>query len=161
MAIRNSLIAAVIIFIILGAIAAFLLGRSISGGIDKIVTDFKDISDATMKGQLDRRANTEVGIDFEAIPRGFNQVLDAVIGPLNVAAEYVDRISKGDIPPHITDEYHGDFNEIKINMNQCIDSINAMVADAICFQRQLLKENLMSVPMLQGTTVIIVQLLMV
>ncbi len=30
-------------------------------------------------------------------------MLDAVIGPLNVTAGYVDRISKGDIPPKITD----------------------------------------------------------
>jgi Methyl-accepting chemotaxis protein len=130
MAIKNSLIVAVLIFIILGALAAFFLSRSISGGIGRIVTDFEDMANATTMGQLDRRANTDVGIDFEAIPRGFNQVLDAVIMPLNVAAEYVDRISKGDIPPHITDEYHGDFNEIKNNMNQCIDSITALVSDA-------------------------------
>ncbi|MBP1908226.1 Cache 3/Cache 2 fusion domain-containing protein [Methanolobus bombayensis] len=130
MAIRNGLITAVIIFLILGIMASFLLGRSISGGIKKIITDFEDMANATMQGQLDRRANTNVGIDFEAIPRGFNQVLDAVIMPLNVAAEYVDRISKGDIPPHITDEYHGDFNEIKNNLNQCIESIAALVSDA-------------------------------
>ncbi|MDK2832400.1 MAG: methyl-accepting chemotaxis protein [Methanolobus sp.] len=130
MAIKNSLIVAVLIFIILGALAAFLLSSSISGCIRKIVTDFEDMANATMMGQLDRRASTDVGVDFVSIPKGLNQVLDAVISPLNVAAEYVDRISKGDIPPHITDEYHGDFNEIKINMNQCIDSINALVCDA-------------------------------
>jgi methyl-accepting chemotaxis protein len=33
-----------------------------------------------------------------------------VITPLNVSAKYVDQISKGDIPPQITDTYHGDFN---------------------------------------------------
>ncbi|MEZ5335862.1 MAG: hypothetical protein R2741_11820 [Methanolobus sp.] len=44
-----------------------------------------------------------------------NSCLDAFIGPLNVAAEYIDRISKGDIPPAITDSYNGDFNEIKNN----------------------------------------------
>ena len=59
-----------------------------------------------------------------------NETLDAVIGPLNVAAEYVDRISKGDIPPKITDSYNGDFNEIKNNLNTCIDAVNALVADA-------------------------------
>ena len=53
-----------------------------------------------------------------------------MIGPLNVAAEYVDRISKGDIPPKITDSYNGDFNEIKNNLNTCIDAVNALVADA-------------------------------
>ena len=58
-----------------------------------------------------------------------NDTLDAVIGPLNVSAEYVDRISKGDIPPKITDNYNGDFNEIKNNLNACIDAINALVAE--------------------------------
>jgi methyl-accepting chemotaxis protein len=42
----------------------------------------------------------------------------------------VDRISKGDIPPKITDTYVGDFNEIKNNLNVCIDSIHALVTDA-------------------------------
>jgi methyl-accepting chemotaxis protein len=48
---------------------------------------------------------------------GVNSTLDAVIGPLNVAAEYVDRISKGDMPKMITDNYNGDFNDIKNNLN--------------------------------------------
>ena len=60
--------------------------------------------------------------DFRKIVQGVNDTLDAVIGPLNVAAEYVDRISKGDIPAKITDNYNGDFNEIKNNLNQCIDA---------------------------------------
>ena len=67
---------------------------------------------------------------FRKIVDGVNETLDAVIGPLNVAAEYVDRISKGDIPPKITDTYNGDFNEIKNNLNTCIDAVNALVADA-------------------------------
>ena len=129
-AIRNSMIGAVLVFVLLGCIIAFFISRSISGGIQKIVDDFDDISNATLQGKLDKRANTDVPIDLEAIPRGFNQVLDAVIHPLNVAADYVDRISRGDIPPVITDEYHGDFNAIKNNLNQCIGSINALVSDA-------------------------------
>ena len=40
-----------------------------------------------------------------------------MIGPLNVAAKYVDDISKGDIPAKITDTYNGDFNVIKNNLN--------------------------------------------
>ena len=40
-----------------------------------------------------------------------------------MTAEYVDRISKGDIPPKITDTYNGDFNEIKNNLNACIDTM--------------------------------------
>ena len=36
--------------------------------------------------------------DFRKIVEGVNETLDAVIGPLNVAAEYVDRISQGRHP---------------------------------------------------------------
>src|ERR1035441_664453 len=38
--------------------------------------------------------------------------------------------SKGDIPPKITDAYQGDFNEVKNNLNVCIDSVKALVAEA-------------------------------
>ena len=41
----------------------------------------------------------------------------------------MDQISKGDIPPKITDSYNGDFNEIKNNLNACIDAVNALVAE--------------------------------
>ncbi len=49
---------------------------------------------------------------------------------MNVAGEYVDRISKGDIPSKITDSYNGDFNEIKNNLNQCIEAITGLIAEA-------------------------------
>ena len=89
------------------------------------------LSKAAVEGKLATRADAaKHGGDFRKIVEGVNQTLDAVIGPLNVAAEYVDRISKGDIPPKITDKYNGDFNEIKNNLNTCIDAVNALVADA-------------------------------
>ena len=81
-----------------------------------------------MEGRLDTRADaSRHGGDFAKIVNGVNQTLDAVIGPLNVAAEYVERISKGDIPAKITDNYNGDFNEIKNNLNTCIDAVNDLV----------------------------------
>ena len=46
-----------------------------------------------------------------------------------MTAEYVDRISKGDIPPKITDTYNGDFNEIKNNLNACIDTMSGLLAE--------------------------------
>ena len=67
--------------------------------------------------------------DYGKIVKGVNDTLDAVIGPLNVAAEYVDRISKGKIPAKISDNYNGDFNEIKNNLNLCIDNLNMLISE--------------------------------
>ncbi|AFV25182.1 methyl-accepting chemotaxis sensory transducer with Pas/Pac sensor [Methanolobus psychrophilus R15] len=127
---QSSLLVITLIDTIIGIVASLFISRMISKSITYIVDNFNQVANDTLEGKLDRRANSDVRVDFEAIPRGFNQVLDAVIAPLNVAAEYVDRISKGEIPHKITDEYKGDFNEIKNNLNQCIDAVNALVADA-------------------------------
>jgi methyl-accepting chemotaxis protein len=96
-----------------------------------LVTDTDTLVRSAVAGKLATRADaTRHQGDFRKIVIEFNDTLDAVIGPLNVAAEYVDRISKGDMPPKITDQYNGDFNEIKINLNNCIDNINALIVDA-------------------------------
>jgi methyl-accepting chemotaxis protein len=64
------------------------------------------------------------------VVQGVNDTLDAVVGPLTVAARYVDEISKGAIPQKITAEYRGDFNTIKQNLNTCIAAVNLLVGDA-------------------------------
>ncbi len=97
----------------------------------KLVFTMMEQSDATLNGRLDVRADLK-GLEGEwlNIFGNFNKSLDAVIGPLNLSAEYIDRISKGDIPPKIEEDMKGDFNEIKNNLNMCIDSINKLITDA-------------------------------
>jgi len=96
----------------------------------QLIRDVELLSDSAASGQLDIRADTSsYHGDFLKIAQGFNKTLDAVINPLNLSAEYIDRISKGDLPPKITDEYHGDFNELKNNLNQCIDAIQLLTDD--------------------------------
>jgi methyl-accepting chemotaxis protein len=99
--------------------------------IKTLVSDATTLSKAAVEGRLQTRADASRHQgDFRNIVQGVNETLDAVIGPLNVAANYVDRISKGDIPEKITDNYNGDFNLIKNNLNVCIDAVSALVADA-------------------------------
>jgi methyl-accepting chemotaxis protein len=102
--------------------------------IDALTSRGRDVGNlinAAIEGKLATRADTSMyhGVHKAAI-EGVNKLLDTLIGPLNVAAEYVDRISKGDLPSKITDSYKGDFNEIKNNLNNCIDNISALVVDA-------------------------------
>jgi PAS domain S-box-containing protein len=99
--------------------------------INKMITDANILTVAAVEGRLATRADAGQHFgDFRKIIEGVNQTLDAVISPLNVAANYVDRISNGDIPPKITDTYNGDFNTLKNNLNQAIDAINRLITDA-------------------------------
>ena len=83
---------------------------------------------AITEGKLDTRANAELySGTWKELILGINSLIDAFVGPINMTAEYVERISKGNIPPKITDTYLGDFNEIKNNINNCIDVMDGLI----------------------------------
>jgi methyl-accepting chemotaxis protein len=95
------------------------------------VRDIIALTEQSQAGSLDARLDpAPYSGELKLLMEGINGTLDSIIGPLNVAAEYVDRISKGDLPPRITEEYNGDFNEIKNNLNNCIDAIHQLISDA-------------------------------
>ncbi|MFP4527521.1 MAG: methyl-accepting chemotaxis protein [Candidatus Kapaibacterium sp.] len=98
--------------------------------LDNLTSEIGRLTDAASRGNLDVRGEaSKFSGEYKDIVEGFNGTLDKIIQPFNLSAEYIDRISKGDLPERITDEYHGDFNEIKNNLNQCIDSIQLMLDD--------------------------------
>jgi methyl-accepting chemotaxis protein len=113
------------------SLMGLLLAKGISKALSTLITETTRLSQAAVEGNLRVRGKKElVGLEFQPILEGVNNTLDALIKPLNMAAEYVDRISKGDMPPKITDKYNGDFNTIKNNLNQCIEAINGMIGEA-------------------------------
>ena len=109
------------------------LNRSLIETRDAIrgmVSDMEMLTKAAVEGKLSIRADaTKQKGEYRKIVQGVNDTLDAVIGPLSVAASYVDKISKGDIPTKINKEYNGDFDLIKNNLNNCIDTLNQMIQE--------------------------------
>ncbi len=111
-----------------------VLSHSMNGVIKTVqalIAEATGLSRAATDGKLAARGDADrFKGGYREIILGINETLDAVIGPLNTAAEYVERISKGDIPSAITDAYHGDFNEIKNNLNVLIEAMNAVTRAA-------------------------------
>jgi methyl-accepting chemotaxis protein len=98
--------------------------------ISALVTDANALAEASEEGKLAARADASKHQgDFRKIVEGFNNTLDALIKPLSMAAGYVDKISKGIDPGRITDDYNGDFNTLKNNLNSCRDNIVALITD--------------------------------
>ena len=115
--------------------------------IDAMMADAMMLSQAAVEGKLATRADASKHQgDYRKVVEGVNSTLDAVIGPLNVAAKYVDDISHGLLEASevlqsmaandytrrvahsrtrvkITDTYNGDFNTIKNNLNACVEAL--------------------------------------
>jgi methyl-accepting chemotaxis protein len=108
--------------------------------VGSMISDTDMLVQAAIEGRLATRADAgKHQGDFQKVVSGINSTLDAVIGPLNMAADYVARISRGDMPSVISDTYNGDFNDIKNNLNVLIDAIGDITANA----KQVAQGNLM------------------
>jgi methyl-accepting chemotaxis protein len=117
--------------------------QSMINAIKQLIDDSAVLSKSSVEGKLSTRADaTKHQGDFRKVIEGVNDTLDAVVTPLNVAANYVDRIAKGDIPAMITENYNGDFNMLKNNLNQCIGAVNTLVSDANMLAKSAVEGNL-------------------
>jgi methyl-accepting chemotaxis protein len=98
--------------------------------IKALVADGNLLAKSAEDGVLTTRAdaNQHLG-EYRKVVEGLNATLDAIVTPLNMAAGKLDSIARGDIPERISDHYSGDFNNIKDNLNTCIESINTLVGD--------------------------------
>ena len=105
-----------------------------SEAIQGLVADTARLATSAIAGDLKVRADASVHHgDFRQVVDGVNRALDAVIGPLDTAAAFVERISIGDIPPLITQTYQGDFDKLRNNLNALIESMHKVShsADAV------------------------------
>ncbi len=104
--------------------------EQVRGNLKALISDTHTLVQATLDGRLGTRADTTKHQgDFRKIIQGINDTLDAVIHPLNVAADYIEKLSKGIIPDKIAAKYDGDFNTLKTNLNQCIDTLTGLTSE--------------------------------
>jgi len=99
--------------------------------VNLLVADAAAMASAAAEGRIDIRADTERHQgEFRRVIEGANSMLDAIIAPLLVATQCMERIARGDIPPPLTETFSGEFEQLREYLNRCIGAVNALVADA-------------------------------
>ncbi|MCP5495817.1 MAG: MCP four helix bundle domain-containing protein [Leptospiraceae bacterium] len=87
-----------------------------------------ELINASINGELSARGDiNRFEYSFKDIVIGINRLLDAILSPVTVAANYVEKIAKGEVPPIITESYKGDFNTLKTNLNTMVHTFNLFV----------------------------------
>jgi methyl-accepting chemotaxis protein len=99
--------------------------NTIKNNVNLLISNLKNVLQETTTliqgvqvGQLNVRGNiANFTGDWREMIVGINGVIEAFVGPLHMAARYLDELAHGDLPEQITDYARGDFNEIKDNVN--------------------------------------------
>ena len=112
------------------AALAFVIARRVRRDVGETVGEAQRVIHAVEEGTLDVRADAaRVSGEFRPVIEGLNITVDAMARRFRVISSYMDRISRGDLPPHIETEARGEFAVTRDSINRCIDAIGAVVAD--------------------------------
>ncbi|MBQ4862170.1 nitrate- and nitrite sensing domain-containing protein [Pseudoalteromonas sp. MMG013] len=88
------------------------------------------VIEAAVNGQLDKRLESQhFNGSMKHLADSINELLEAIVGPLQNTANAVRLISQGDVPEQNTAEYKGDFAILTDNLNTCILVIGQLIKD--------------------------------
>lgn len=98
--------------------------------LNNLIKEINLLTSSIAQGNIKVRANS-TGFQgaYKEIIDGVNENLDLIIYPLDVSAKYVDDLSNGILPSKITEEFKGDFNLTKKNLNTLIATLEIMRSD--------------------------------
>ncbi len=94
-----------------------------------VLNETGSLTIAIQDGKLETRGNTDQFTGtWRDMMTGINKVIDAFVAPFNVTARIPGTDCRGRYSEKIEEEYRGDFNEIKNNINLLIDAMNEITA---------------------------------
>ncbi len=90
--------------------------------------DVIDLVEAARSGDLSKRISLKGKSGFHHdIASHINSMLDAITLPVKVIEDYLHHIATGNLPPKIEDDFRGEFQILKKNMNTTIGILNGFV----------------------------------
>jgi methyl-accepting chemotaxis protein len=92
--------------------------------LNAILGEITTLTQAIQTGQLDTRGTPEMyDGSWREMVLGINNVIEAFVNPITMAAGSINRIARGDIPETLDEAYQGDFNDIQHNLNRLIEAM--------------------------------------
>jgi methyl-accepting chemotaxis protein len=106
------------------ALSGILVSRMVGGAVDETLGEVARVRDAVAAGKLTIRGDAQrIDPEFRPIVLALNETIDAFAGPFDKILVGIERISRGDLPEHVTERFHGDLDRQRNALNAVIDVV--------------------------------------
>lgn len=83
------------------------------------------VIEAAKSGNLAMRGDVASMSDvFRPMLQGVNDIMEAIVRPINEIQEKLESVSEGDLTAYVTGDYQGDYDKLKISLNGTLDNLN-------------------------------------
>lgn len=98
--------------------------------INALVTDINILSKAATNGKLDKRADaTKHSGDFRTIIEGVNELIQAMVNPIEEVTSVMSEIAKGNLEVSVRDDYKGEFGVLANAVNITEERLKSIVGE--------------------------------
>ena len=102
--------------------------KNMSDTIKAVMADTNNLIVAAANGLLDARADaSKYQGDFRKLTQGINDILDAIILPVNEAVDVLSDMEKGDLTRTVNGDYKGQLKDFKDTVNNTIAKISQVI----------------------------------
>jgi methyl-accepting chemotaxis protein len=109
---------------LLVALSGLLVSRMVGGAIGETLGEVARVRDAVAAGKLTIRGDAgRIDPEFRPIVLALNETIDAFASPFDKVLVGIERISRGDLPEHLTERFHGDLDRQRNALNAVIDVV--------------------------------------
>lgn len=92
--------------------------------LESLINDSRTLTRAALDGNLNVRCDmTHNRGEFAKLVQEMNNILEAFSRPIVMVSTNIERLSRGEIPQPVTEDYHGQFNVLKDSINNLIESL--------------------------------------
>ena len=93
--------------------------------VQRLVEDTGALVTAALDGDLARRSDVQqFSGSYRDLVQGINQLLDAVVTPINEASDVMSRVADRDLTARVKGQYRGDFDRIKQSINVAAETLD-------------------------------------
>ncbi len=118
-----------------------VLGHAMMGmkeRINSLISEMQQLANAALEGRLTYRADSaRHGGEYGKIVAAINETLDAIILPINEAAEVLQKVAERDLTARVEGAYRGDLAKIKGALNTALGNLEQALRQAVMGAEQV------------------------
>jgi methyl-accepting chemotaxis protein len=112
--------------------------RRVIETLRELIAEIKQLVQTAQAGQLDRRGDAaKFQAGYHEVVQSINALLDAVVTPINEAAEVLERVAGRNLCARMQGDYQGDFAAIKHSLNTAITNLDNGLAQVAMSAEQV------------------------
>ncbi len=99
--------------------------QNVVTAVRRLVTDANELAESAVAGELSARADASAHSgEYCKVVDGFNRTLDAVVNPINEAADVLGQLAERDLTVRVKGDYQGDLAAMKDSINMMADALH-------------------------------------